>query len=192
MHLFSKYELINPEVKFLFDNFTPSVFTDVRLPDGSAVSFFGLHPQPPHSWSQPTTMRDAHLLTVTLQARDTQAPSILAGDFNAVPGERVTRQVMRIGKLLDPRVGRGLYPTYHAESIFLSWPLDQILYQSKFALLAFERLSAFGSDHYPILAVLRHLPAAADQQSAPALEDGDLREARTSVDAARRIQPSRN
>jgi endonuclease/exonuclease/phosphatase (EEP) superfamily protein YafD len=144
MHLFSKYELINPEVRFLFDNFTPSIFTDVRLPDGSAVSFFGLHPQPPHSWSQPTTMRDAHLLTVALQARDTQAPSILAGDFNAVPWERVTRQVMRIGKLLDPRVGRGLYPTYHAQSIFLSWPLDQILYQNKLALLAFERLSAFG------------------------------------------------
>ncbi|MFC1460285.1 endonuclease/exonuclease/phosphatase family protein [Microvirga arabica] len=167
MHLLSRYELFDPEMKFLFDNFTPSIVTGVRLPDGSAVSLFGLHPQPPQSWPQLTAMRDAHLITAALQARDAQAPGILAGDFNAVPWERVTRRVMRLGKLLDPRVGRGLYSTYHAHSIFLSWPLDQVLYQDKFALLEFKRLPAFGSDLYAILVTLCHLPAAASRQSAP-------------------------
>jgi endonuclease/exonuclease/phosphatase (EEP) superfamily protein YafD len=190
MHLLSRYELIDPEVKFLFDNFTPSIFTGVRLPDGAAVSFYGLHPQPPQSWSQPTTMRDAHLLAGALQARETQTPSILAGDFNAVPWERVTRRAMRIGSLLDPRVGRGLYPTFNVHSILLSWPLDQVLYQDEFALLEFERLPAFGSDHYPILAALCHLPAAADQQPAPVLEDGDIRGAQASMEAARKLKPS--
>lgn len=189
MHLLSNYELINPEVKLLFDNFTPSIFTGVRLPDRSAVTFYGLHPQPPQSWSQPTTMRDAHLLAAALQARDTQVPSILAGDFNAVPWERVTRRAMRLGSLLDPRVGRGLYPTYDAESMILSWPLDQVVYQHWFALLNFERLPEFGSDHYPVLADLCHLPAAADRQSAPALESSDLEEAQTAIRAARQMQP---
>jgi len=192
MHLLSKYELIHPEVKFLFGNFTPSIFTGVRLPDGASVTLYGLHPQPPHSWSQPTTMRDAHLLATALQARDTQVPSILAGDFNAVPWERVTRRAMRIGHLLDPRVGRGLFPTYDAESLILSWPLDQVLYQDRFALLDFERLPAFGSDHYPVLADLCHLPAAADRQAAPALESGDLQEAQSAIAAARAMQPGRS
>jgi endonuclease/exonuclease/phosphatase (EEP) superfamily protein YafD len=192
MHLFSRFELIDPEVKLLFDNFTPSIFTGVRLPDGNTVSFHGLHPQPPQSWSQPTTMRDAHLLAAALQARETRVPTILAGDFNAVPWERVTRRAMRIGNLLDPRVGRGLYPTFNVHSILLSWPLDQVLYQDEFALLEFERLPAFGSDHYPILATLCHLPAAADQQSAPALEDGDIQKAQTSIEAARNLQPGGN
>ena len=40
--------------------------------------------------------------------------SIVAGDFNAVPWERISWHAMRIGGLLDPRVGRGLYPTYNA------------------------------------------------------------------------------
>jgi endonuclease/exonuclease/phosphatase (EEP) superfamily protein YafD len=192
IHLFSKYRLIDPEVKLLFDNFTPSIFTGVRLPDGRTVSFYGLHPQPPQSWSQPTTMRDAHLLVAALRAYETQVPSILAGDFNAVPWERVTRRAMRIGSLLDPREGRGLYPTFEVHSILLSWPLDQVLYQDEFALLEFERLPAFGSDHYPILTALCYLPAAADQQSAPALEDGDIRKAQASIEAARNLQPDAN
>jgi endonuclease/exonuclease/phosphatase (EEP) superfamily protein YafD len=189
MHLLSKHELLDPEVKFLFDNFTPSIFTGVRLPDGVAVTFYGLHPQPPQSWSQPTTMRDAHLLAAALQARDAQNPSILAGDFNAVPWERVTRRAMRIGGLLDPRVGRGLYPTYDAQSILITWPLDQVLYQDRFALLEFERLPAIGSDHYPVLADLCRSPGVADRQSPPPLEDGDLQEAQTSIEAARAMQP---
>jgi endonuclease/exonuclease/phosphatase (EEP) superfamily protein YafD len=192
MHLLSRYALINPEVKFLFDNFTPSIFTGVRLPDGAVVSFYGLHPQPPQSWSQPTTMRDGHLLTAALQARSEQVPGILAGDFNAVPWERVTRRAMRIGNLLDPRVGRGLYPTYDAESLFLSWPLDQVLYQDRLALLDFEKLPEFGSDHYPMLASLCHLPEAADRQSAPALQDGDLQEAQGSIRAAQEMPPGRS
>ncbi|MFC4171245.1 endonuclease/exonuclease/phosphatase family protein [Microvirga sp. GCM10011540] len=192
MHLLSKYELLNPEVRFLFANFTPSIFTGVRLPDGTAVSFYGLHPQPPQAWSQPTTMRDAHLLAAALQARDSQTPSILAGDFNAVPWERVTRRAMRVGNLLDPRVGRGLYPTYDAESMLITWPLDQVLYQDRLALLEFEKLPAIGSDHYPVLASLCHLPSAAGRQSSPALEDGDLQEAQTAIEAARAMQPGRS
>ncbi|WP_376742211.1 hypothetical protein [Pseudorhizobium tarimense] len=40
----------------------------------------------------------------------------MAGDFNAVPWERVTRRAMRIGDLLDPRIGRGALSTYDTNS----------------------------------------------------------------------------
>lgn len=184
MHLFSKRPLVSPEVRFLFDNFTPSIFTGLELEDGSVIQFLGVHPQPPF-WSQPSTMRDAHLLAAALEAQTSEEPTIVAGDFNAVPWERVTRRAMRIGGLLEPRFGRGYYPTLGAESVLVSWPIDYVLFQEEIALLEFEVLPSFGSDHYPVLTGLCHAPAAAELQEAPALEESDLQEAETSIEAAR-------
>ncbi len=191
MHLLSRLELVDPEVRFNFGSDTPSISTDVRLAGGEIISFQGLHPRPPH-WFQPSTMRDAHLLAAGLAARKASRPTVLAGDFNAVPWERVTRRAMRIGGLIDPRGGRGFYPTFHADRPLIFWPLDQVIYQNEFALSGIEVLPAFGSDHYPILVSLCHLPAAAARQAAPAPEDGDLEEAQTSIDAARALARSRN
>jgi endonuclease/exonuclease/phosphatase (EEP) superfamily protein YafD len=183
MHLFSKLELISPEFNFFFDAVTPTVVTQVRLPGWEAVGFIGVHPKPPLAWSQSTTMRDAHLLQAALVARQSNVPTIVAGDFNAVPWERVTRRAMRIGRLLDPRVGYGLYPTYDTESVLMSWPLDQILFQPQLTLQGFDTLPDFGSDHRAVVATLCHDAAAA--QRAPDLLAADLSEAEASIDAAR-------
>jgi hypothetical protein len=109
----------------------------------------------------------------------------VAGDLNAVPWEGVVRLAMRVGGLLDPRVGRGFYPTFDAQSVLMSWPLDQILYQDAFGLPSFRRLPAFGSDHHPVLADLCHAPGVADRQAALPLEDDDLEEAREAIEEAR-------
>lgn len=184
MHLFSQRELLAPEFRFLFDAYTPSIFTGLSLPDGAAVQLLGLHPRPPQAWSQPTTMRDAHLLTAALEARGSDIPTILAGDFNAVPWERVNRRAMRIGGLLDPRVGRGLYPTFRTGSVLVSWPIDQILFQEDLILTRFDTLPTFGSDHYPIIAELCHTPELSFGQVAPTLEPDDLEEAENTIAAA--------
>lgn len=185
MHLFSRLELISPEFKLFFDADTPTAVTRVRLPGGALIGFIGLHPRPPLAWSQPTTMRDAHVLQAALVAREWDAPTILAGDFNAVPWERATRRAMRIGGLLDPRVGRGLFPTYDTESYLISWPLDQILFQPQFTLHDFHTLPDFGSDHRAVVASLCHERAAT--QHAPELLADDLAEAEASIEAARDI-----
>jgi endonuclease/exonuclease/phosphatase (EEP) superfamily protein YafD len=185
MHLLSRFPLKGTEVLFWFGAETPSIRTNVLLPSGEPVGFLGIHPQPPLYWSQPTTLRDAHLLRAAIQAAQSPEPSILAGDFNAVPWERISRRAMRIGQLLDPRVGRGIYPTYDAQSWIMSWPLDQILFQQELGLMDFERLPDFGSDHYPILAELCLTPGLADRQSAPAIEPGDLAEAAAAIAGAR-------
>lgn len=192
MHLFSKLDLVTPEFRFLFDAYTPSVFTGLRLPSGATVRLLGLHPRPPQAWSQPTTMRDAHLLSAALEARDSDAPTILAGDFNAVPWERVNRRAMRIGGLLDPRVGRGLYPTFRTGGVLVSWPIDQILFQQEFVLVDFEKLPPFGSDHYPILVELCHAPDLSFAHSAPPIEGDDLAEAERTIQAARGMKTSGN
>ena len=190
MHLFSKMELIDPEFTFEFGPDTPAVETGVALPSGAVIGFDGVHPRPPLYWSQSTARRDATILSAALEVAGSGRPSILAGDLNAVPWERVTRRAMRLGGLLDPRVGRGLYPTYDAQSRILSWPLDQVLYQPGFTLMGFEVLGEVGSDHYPVLASLCHRPEAAALQPPPQPLPRDLEEARTSMDAARSDGPA--
>ncbi|WP_135817340.1 endonuclease/exonuclease/phosphatase family protein [Paracoccus liaowanqingii] len=189
MHLLSKLELISPEFRFLFDADTPTVFTQLRLPGGDVVGFTGLHPRPPLPWSQPTTLRDAHILSAALDARASSGATILAGDFNAVPWERVTRRAIRIGGLLDPRVGRGLYPTYDTKSYVMSWPLDHILFQPAFTVQNFEALPKFGSDHRAVVATLCYQPNGTSE--VPVLRPNDLTEADASIEAAIRLADER-
>jgi len=187
MHLFSKLPLAAPAFRFLFDVYTPTLFTGIELPNGVMVQFLGLHPRPPLAWTQSTTLRDAQLLSAGLEARSSERPTILAGDFNAAPWEPVTRRSVRIGGLLDPRIGRGFYPTFRTGNLLISWPLDQILHQEAFGLLDFERLPDFGSDHFPVFARLCHGTLGALRQAAPTPRPGDLEEARVSIEAARAL-----
>lgn len=184
MHLFSKLDLVASEFRFVAGSDTPSVVAQLRLRSGAVVAFIGLHPRPPLGWSQPTTMRDAHLLTAAMMARESGLPTIVAGDFNAVPWERATRRAMRIGGLLDPRVGRGVLPTYSTESRLIAWPLDLVLFQEQLVLQAFDVPPDFGSDHNAVVAHLCHDPAAV--QDPPDLLPDDLSEAQRSIDAAQR------
>lgn len=188
MHLFSKLELIEPEFRLFFGADTPTAVASIALRGGDMINFIGLHPKPPLAWSQSTTMRDAHLVQAALMARESHVPTIVAGDFNAVSWERITRRAMRIGGLLDPRIGRGIFATYDAKSFLISWPLDHILFQQQLRLQSFERLPDFGSDHLAVATTLCHEPNAV--QNAPALQDNDLTEARTAIDAAITLKDS--
>ena len=96
MHFFSKRPLVSSVFRYLFDAFTPTLFTGAELSDEEIVQFIGTHPQPPMAWSQPTTLRDAHLLSVALEARSSEAPTIVAGDLNAAAWETVTQRAARI------------------------------------------------------------------------------------------------
>ena len=189
MHLLSRRPLISPEFRFLFDAFTPTIFTGIELRDGAAVQFVGMHPRPP-MWGQSTASRDAHLLSAALEARASETPTVIAGDLNAVPWESVMRRAKRIGSLLDPRIGRGLHPTFQTDSLLVSWPLDQVLYQDQLTLLDFEVLPDFGSDHYPVSVRLCHSPEAANLQSPPTPLPRDLEETSASIEAARSLDGS--
>lgn len=185
MHLLSRLPLVEPRIEFWFDTITPTAVTGVALPGGGTVRLLGLHPRPPLPPDQSSTMRDAHLLKAALEARGSEIPTILAGDLNAVPWEPVVRRALRVGGLLDPRVGRGLYPTFDAQSWWMAWPLDQVLYQDSLGLAGWDVLPAFGSDHHPVLAELCLDAALAERQEAPAPEPGDLEAAERTMDAAR-------
>ncbi|MBP1807640.1 endonuclease/exonuclease/phosphatase family protein [Rubellimicrobium aerolatum] len=182
MHLLSRLPLEDARVELWFDAVTPTIVADAALPDGRTVRLLGLHPRPPLPPDQSSTMRDAHLLRAALLARDAGVPTVLAGDLNAVPWEATVRRVLRVGGLADPREGRGLYPTFSAESWWMAWPLDHVLAQEAWGLSGWEVLPPFGSDHHPVLAEL--CLGAAPAGTAPWASPGDLAAAGTAIRAA--------
>ena len=52
--------------------------------------------------------------------------------------------------MIDPRVGRGLFATFHAQYWFARWPLDHVFHDPCFRLARLEVLPEFGSDHFAV------------------------------------------
>ncbi len=180
----SRLELIEPQIKHLVSEDVPSIHTHVRLRSGAIVSLHGLHPEPPSpTEAEESTERDAELLIVGRGARSEAAPVIVAGDLNDVAWSRTTRLFRKISGLLDPRIGRGLFNTFHARIPVLRFPLDQVLHTKHFYLVALRRLPAFGSDHFPLYAELSLEPQAPLEQEAPRSDSEIRREARAKIDA---------
>lgn len=156
MHLYSKLELTETEVKFILSDEIPSIHTRVTLPSGNQVQLYCLHPKPPSpTEAKDSTLRDAELLIVGDQIKDIDESCIVMGDLNDVAWSRTTRLFQRISGLLDPRVGRHFVNTFHADYPLLRWSLDHIFHSTDFALVHMERLPHMGSDHFPVYVVLQ-------------------------------------
>lgn len=184
--LFSRLELVDPEVRFLVKPDIPSVRTGVRLPSSETVLLIGLHPEPPAPGEADTSLpRDAELVLIGKELATSPGPVIVAGDLNDVAWSHTSRLFRRLAGLLDPRVGRGFYSTFHAGWPGIRWPLDHVFYSPQFTLRAMRRLPAFGSDHFPMLVVIDYQPAAADAQEPDAADQDDRAEARETLAAAR-------
>ena len=156
MHLYSRLELKDTEVKFILSNEIPSIHTTVILRSGQPVQLYCLHPKPPSpTEAKDSTLRDAELLIVGDQIKDLDESCIVMGDLNDVAWSRTTRLFQRISGLLDPRVGRHFVNTFHADYPLLRWSLDHIFHSTDFALVHMKRLPHIGSDHFPVYVVLQ-------------------------------------
>ncbi len=178
--LLSKLRLDGQQVQDLTGSRNPAVFTGAVMPSGQSIRLYAIHPRPPQV-GQSTAERDAQLMAAALAARDDAEPHIIMGDLNAVPWETVTRRLHRVGRVLDPREGRGLHTTWKAGNPVLRWPLDHILAGPEFRVLSLRVLPGFGSDHQPYLAELCLDPVGASGQAAPKLRPGDLAAAQAAV-----------
>lgn len=180
MHLFSRLELVSPELRFLVEDEIPSVRTTVKLRSGDVIDFFGVHPRPPDP-GHDTEEREAEILTVAQEIKADGIPAIIAGDLNDVAWSHTTRLFQRISGMLDPRRGRGMYSTFHASYPVFRWPLDHIFHDKAFTLVRLERLRSIGSDHFPVFAELQYQPTAADRQNEPEADADDWAEAREKI-----------
>ena len=167
---FSRLPLKGSQIKYLLDHDVPSLHTHVRLPDGRTwVRLYGLHPKPPAPQEAKTSAkRDAELLLVGKEVDRRDEPTIVFGDMNDVAWSHTSELFRRVSGLLDPRVGRGLLPTFHADYSLLRWPLDHVFVSPHFQVVDMRRLPHMGSDHFPIFVRLSYEPQHKAEQEANA------------------------
>ncbi len=175
MHVFSKLPLLNPSIEFLVEDDVPSIHAEIQLRCGKLVRVHFLHPSPPSPTENKTSSeRDAELLMVAASVAEATRPVIVTGDLNDVGWSRTTRLFRKVSGLLDPRIGRGMFNTFHANYFFLRWPVDHLFHSAHFSLISLERLPAFGSDHFPLVTELYLDPQKASEQEGIDSSDNDL------------------
>jgi endonuclease/exonuclease/phosphatase (EEP) superfamily protein YafD len=188
MVLFSRLKLIDPELKFIIEDVVPSIHTDVELRSGDVVRLYCMHPRPPIPMETGrSTERDAELLLVGREVAEhdrQDKPTIVFGDLNDVAWSRTTRLFQKISRLLDPRVGRGMYSTFPVKYPLLHFPLDHIFHTDHFRLVEISRLKSVGSDHYPVYAALSLETTAKFVQEAPEADEDDHAEAHETIQEA--------
>lgn len=168
MHVYSRLSLNDACVEYLVEDDKPSIHTEVILPSGEAITCHFLHPAPPSpTENEASSERDAELLVVARKLDDPERPTLVTGDLNDVAWSRTTRTFRAISGLLDPRIGRDMFNTFHANYWFLRWPLDHLFHSDHFTLVHMQRLPAFGSDHFPLLAQLQYNPRRRHEQESP-------------------------
>jgi endonuclease/exonuclease/phosphatase (EEP) superfamily protein YafD len=185
MLLYSRLELVHPEIRFLIEDDMPSIRAVVKLRTGTEIEFHCLHPKPPvPQETAQSTERDAELMIVGKEVKGKQLPIVVMGDLNDVAWSRTNDLFQKISGLLDPRIGRGFYNSFHAEYFFLRFPLDHFFHSTHFRLIELKRLAYFGSDHFPMFIRLSYEPEAERQQGAPQAHASDQAEAREKIEEA--------
>ncbi len=182
MLLFSKLELIHPQLKFVVDDSIPSIHTEVRLRSGQKFQLHAVHPTPPMPQENPSSSdRDAELMKTALQTLDADLPVIVIGDFNDVAWSHTTTLFKKIGGLLDVRVGRSFYNTFDATSFIMRWSLDQIFVTEEFRVENIATGDDVGSDHFPFYAKLYLQPEHAEEQKPEPATKEQIKTARKQI-----------
>lgn len=174
MHVYSRLPLSETRIDYLVQDGLPSMHARLTLRSGDEIRVHFLHPTPPSPTEADTTSgRDAELVIVARSVAGTNAPTIVAGDLNDVAWSSTTRLFRKISGLLDPRIGRGMFNTFHAGYPFIRWPLDHLFHSAHFRLRELRRLPPFGSDHFALLSELEFFHADEAAERAPDPDAGD-------------------
>ena len=189
MHLYSRLPLADAHVDFLVEDDIPSIAARIELAGGE-LRFHAVHPTPPAPGENPrSTERDVELLTLAETLEDVSEPIVVTGDLNDVAWSRTTQLFRRRSGLLDPRVGRGMFNTFHADWWFLRWPLDHFFVSDHYRVVEMRRLESIGSDHFPVfielvLARSRRLEGHPDEEDIDEGPEPDTCERRAEIGAA--------
>ena len=150
----TKLPVRSARVVNITDQNTPTIYARLVTRDGRPFDYIGLHPRPPFP-GQDTARRDAKIERAALATGgDDHMPAMAMGDFNDVAWSHTTQLFKKVGGFLDPRIGRGSYPTFPADYAAVGWPLDQMFVSPDFTFRGLRVLENVGSDHRPLAAEL--------------------------------------
>ena len=189
MLLYSKLEMLEPQIRYLIDDSIPSIHTKLRLRSGDLVNFHSIHPTPPMPQHNPSSSaRDAEMMLIAKMALDSDLPVIVAGDFNDVAWSGTTSLFANVGGLLDTRVGRGFYNSFDATSFLMRWPLDHFFVTEEFRVKKFSLGNDIGSDHFPVEIILSLEPDRAEEQKPEPATQDQIKQANEQIKVAREKQ----
>lgn len=132
---------------------TPTVFATLTGPNGTPFNYIGLHPRPPLPGDD-TDARDAQIRKSATIASHLNHPILCMGDFNDVAWSRTSRRFKDYGGYRDPRVGRGMFPSFDVTHRIMRFPIDQVYLTEGIHLVEFKRGPNMGSDHFPMIVTL--------------------------------------
>jgi len=185
--LWSRVPVLRAEVRELITPERPSIFARLERRPGEAFNVIAVHPTPPALEREDregrfdSRIRDAELVVVAKHIAEHQGERwMVVGDFNDVAWSHTTRLFQRISGLLDPRVGRGLFNTYHARYPFLRYPLDHVFVSEHWAVNALTTKRVPGSDHFAMYGELQLAGGGAVEE--PEADAEDAEEARELVE----------
>ena len=183
--LASKFPMRDIEVRHLVSEERTSVHAVIGV-YGEVLRVSALHPTPPGLKSDQgdrhdSRKRDAELVLVAKEIQESEPQHrVVMGDLNDVAWSHTTRLFRRLSGLRDPRIGRSLLNTYHAQRPLFRYPLDHIFVSDEIAVSRLERVRVPGSDHFGVLATI-HIPEGerpndTDGERASSNDDEEARE----------------
>jgi endonuclease/exonuclease/phosphatase (EEP) superfamily protein YafD len=176
MILYSRLPIVSHKINFLVANDFPSMECQVKLKSGKVIDLFCTHPPPPSpTENERSTERDAELLIIAKRVNKMK-PTLVMGDLNDVAWSYTTRLFRKMSGLLDVRIGRGLFSTFHAKVPFFRFPLDHVFVSTHFSVTQVRTLPSCNSDHFAIYVELccstrvenepEELPTQGDKETA--------------------------
>ena len=168
MLLFSRFELYEPEIKYMVEDTIPSIHSGLIFDSKDTLQLFAIHPAPPTPQHNPSSVdRDAEMMKIAKLSRTSEFPVIVLGDFNDVAWSETTALFQKVSGLLDLRKGRGLFNTYNAKSWVMRWPLDHVFTSPEFRIRDVRLGEPIESDHFPFFAELTYEPKLSKEQELP-------------------------
>ncbi len=184
IHLYSRLEMTAQVHYFVADDL-PSIEAEVKSRRGFKFTLFCVHPPPPSPTEEANSKeRDGELLSVAKKIRQDGKTTVVVGDFNNVAWARSSVLFRKTSQTIDPRVGRGLYSTFHAKYWLARFPIDQLYHTPDIFIQELGALGYNGSDHFPLFCkfyVNRHDDS--QEELTEDLEEGETEEVEELIEA---------
>ncbi|MGI9527401.1 MAG: endonuclease/exonuclease/phosphatase family protein [Weeksellaceae bacterium] len=176
MHLYSKIPLWFKKIHYFISEDIPSIEIEIII-DGERLRIFAVHPPVPSPTEESNSKeRDGELMAIAKYLNENDYDHVIVvGDFNNVAWAKSSKRFRRLTGLNDPRVGRGLIPTFHAKYFFLRIPIDLLFHSTHIIIEKIETTERIDSDHFPMHFTFQ-ISSRKEEESQETEESGDVQE----------------
>lgn len=153
--LFSRHQIARDTVVRSLAGRRSLLAADLAFGDHT-LTVVGVHPSSPSPEDPSETYeRNLQLEYVANVVEGADEPVVVAGDFNTTPWSPHFQDLVATTGLRNAAEGHGYLATWPRWLWPAQIPIDHVLVKGPVAVADMQRGPAIGSDHYPIVAVLR-------------------------------------